>query len=173
MRGFMADLNLTGQSTLAGQVQTRINQFRAAIPMSAYALDCSHKPPCPTGTTAQESVSCEACCADGYAITSATDKWCCPIGMHPTEDHFECVPNGAILKSDGSCWAMSETDPCCKEGWHSVNKYECCPDNMTLASDVEGCCTMREDGKCCPPLYLQHPTEGVCIPPKPTGVIVR
>lgn len=27
----MADLNLTGQSTLAGQVQTRITQLRAAM----------------------------------------------------------------------------------------------------------------------------------------------
>ncbi len=27
----MADLNLTGQSTLAEQVQTRINKFRAAM----------------------------------------------------------------------------------------------------------------------------------------------
>lgn len=27
----MSDLNLTGQSTLAGQVQTRILQFRAAM----------------------------------------------------------------------------------------------------------------------------------------------
>lgn len=146
----------------------------AAIPMSAYALDCSHKPPCPTGTTAQESVSCDACCAGESYIKKATDKHCCIAGYTPTDDGF-CVPDGAILKSDGSCYVMAESDPCCKEGWHLVNRHNCCPDGFNLATDNESCCTNREDGKCCPPLYSFVRVDGCgyCYPPKPAGIQVR
>ena len=143
----------------------------AEVPV--WGLDCSHKPACPPGTAAQESVSCEACCIDGLAITSATDQWCCPIGWHPTEDSYRCIKDGAILKSDGSCYVMAETDPCCQTGWHNVSKYECCPDGFTLATDNEWCCTNRSDGKCCPDKYVFNDLSGACNPPRPTGVVFR
>lgn len=145
----------------------------AAIPTAAWALDCSHKPPCPLGTSAQESVSCEACCPDGSFITSATDTFCCVEGYRPSPDNKTCLPIGAIMKSDGSCYAMAETDPCCPTGWHAVNVYECCPDGFTLATDLEGCCTQRADGKCCAPNFILNPYSGTCIPPKPVGIMVR
>lgn len=138
-----------------------------------WGLDCSHKPPCPPGTTAQESITCDACCVEGLALTAATDQWCCPIGQKPTADQYRCIPNNAILKSDGTCYVMAETDPCCKEGWHSVNKYECCPNGYTLATDNESCCTSRADGKCCPDKYIFNDASGSCRPPKPVGVVIR
>lgn len=145
----------------------------AAIPMSAYALDCSHKPPCPTGTTAQESVSCDACCAGDSYIRNATDTHCCAAGHFLSPDGTYCLPDGAILKSDGSCWAMNEANPCCKEGWHTVNQYDCCPDGLTLATDNPDCCTIRSDGKCCQAGFTFNEWTGVCNPSKPVGVVVR
>jgi len=145
----------------------------AVIPMQAYALDCSHKPPCPPGTSAQESVSCEACCPDGSFIKNATDTACCVAGYWLSPDGVSCLPDGAILKSDGSCYVMNEADPCCKEGWHQVDKYDCCPDGFTKATDNEWCCTQRADGKCCPPDFIFSDVAGTCIPPKPKGVVVR
>lgn len=145
----------------------------AAIPIQAYALDCSAKPPCPPGTTAQESVSCDACCAGEAYIKSPTDKWCCIAGYFLTPDQMRCLPDGAILKSDGSCWTMDVANPCCQVGWHTVNVYECCPDGKTLATDNEWCCTERTDGKCCEDGFIFNVEAGACNPPRPTGVVVR
>lgn len=145
----------------------------AAIPTAAYALDCSHKPPCPTGTAAQESISCDACCPDGTAITSASDTFCCVIGYQPSPDGLFCIPIGAVLKSDGSCYAMNDANPCCKEGWHTVSKVDCCPDGMTLATDNDVCCTNRADGKCCPDKFFYNVYTASCQPPKPMGIQVR
>ena len=146
----------------------------AAIPTAAYGLDCSHKPPCPTGTVAQESVSCDVCCVEGLVITSPTDAFCCPPGYRPSPDNYACLREGAFLKSDGSCYVMAETDQCCPTGSHLVNKYECCPDGYTLATDNDMCCTQRADGKCCPEKFVYNiDIGGRCIPPKPVGVQVR
>jgi len=153
----------------------RVFHILAIVMMAAqaYALDCSHKPPCPPGTTAQESVSCDACCPDGSFITSAEDKFCCPEGYIPSPDNTNCIPKGAFIKSDGTCYVMNETDACCLAGWHTVNQYECCPDGFTLATDNEFCCTQRADGKCCAPNFRLNVLTGRCIPPKPTGVMLR
>jgi hypothetical protein len=144
-----------------------------AISDLVWGLDCSYKPPCPPGLTAQETITCDACCAEGFALTTAADKWCCPIGEKPTEDEYRCIPIAAILKSDGTCYVMNETDPCCREGWHGINKYECCPDGFALSTDNDACCTSRSDGKCCPDKYIWNPYSGTCAPPRPTGVTVR
>lgn len=145
----------------------------AAIPMSAYALDCSHKPPCPTGTTAQESVSCDACCPAGTYIRNASDTACCPSGTWLSPDGLACVTDGAVLKSDGSCYVFNDADACCEQGYHLVTKYSCCRDGFNLATDNDMCCTQRADGKCCPDKFLYSFDSGRCIPPKPTGVVVR
>ena len=141
--------------------------------VQAHALDCSHKPPCPPGTIPQESVSCEACCPDGSYIKNATDQYCCPEGHFLSPDGTRCLPDGAILKSDGSCWASSETAQCCLDGWHTVSVYDCCPNGYTLATDNDNCCTQRADGTCCAPGFRHHPLTGACLPPRPTGVTVR
>ena len=143
----------------------------AAAP--ARALDCSHKPACPPGTAAQESVSCDACCPAGSYIRSASDRYCCPAGHFLSPDGERCIPEGLSLKSDGSCWATSDADPCCPAGWHTVNVYGCCPDGYTLATDNDNCCTQRADGKCCPDKFHHHPITGSCIPPRPVGLTIR
>lgn len=144
-----------------------------AISDLVWGLDCSHKPPCPPGTTAQESISCEACCPDGSFIKTANDPYCCPQGHTLSPDNKRCLPDGYILKSDGSCYVMNEADQCCPDGWYVVSKYDCCPTGYTLAIDNDNCCTQRADGKCCAEKFVAHPLTGACIPPRPVGVMIR
>lgn len=134
---------------------------------------CPGEQPCPVGYH-ETAVNCKTCILDGYTLTRPTDTEACKVGFWVTPDQKQCCPDGTILKSDGMCCVVNESDPCsCAEGWHLVAPFKCCPDGFTLAMDNDSCCTQRADGKCCPEKYIYNGVSGSCIPPKPTGVIVR
>lgn len=148
-----------------------------AVSDLVWGLDCSYKPPCPVGTTPQESVSCDACCADGYAITKATDTDCCPIGSWlavDTPTMKVCCANGTILKSDGMCCVANEADPCnCQAGWHLVGAFSCCPDGKFISADNPECCVTVQGANCCQTYQDYRTDANACVPKKATGIVVR
>ena len=133
---------------------------------------CPEEQPCPVGYH-ETLVNCKVCVMDGYDLTRPTDTDACPIGTWLSPDGLACVTDGAVLKSDGSCYVFNDADACCEQGYHLVTKYSCCRDGFNLATDNDMCCTQRADGKCCPDKFLYSFDSGRCIPPKPTGVVVR
>ena len=139
-----------------------------------HALDCSHKPPCPPGTVAQEEVSCEACCVTGYSIDKPDDPVCCPDGTYYVAEVNDCCPDGWILKSDGMCWVQNDADPCtCPNGWHQVAAFSCCPDGKFLSADNPNCCVGTEGSNCCRDYQVFREDAGACVPKKPTSLTIR
>lgn len=141
-----------------------------------WGLDCSHKPACPPGTTAQDTITCDGCCVNGYSITRPTDKWCCIDGMYLIEGTEICCPVGEHISPDGMCCTSDDSKPCtCEEGYHIVAPFSCCKDGMFLSADVSDCCVSVEGAPCCPSTMEWRIAggEGHCVPKKPTGVVVR
>lgn len=138
---------------------------------------CPGEQPCPVGYH-ETAVNCKACILDGYVLTRPTDTEVCKVGFWVTPDQKQCCPDGTILKSDGMCCVVNESDPCsCAEGWHLVAPFKCCPDGKFLAGDNPDCC-VAAGATCCEPgrvwrLLDQENMIGRCVPQAPQGVVTR
>jgi hypothetical protein len=133
---------------------------------------CPGEQPCPAGYH-ETAVNCKVCVVDGYDLTRPTDTDACPIGSWITLDQKHCCPDSTILKSDGMCCVVNETDPCtCMAGWHQVAAFTCCPDGMEISTDNTNCCKVGV-GPCCAEWQQWDDWNGVCAPKKPQNVVVR
>lgn len=133
---------------------------------------CPGEQPCPVGYH-ETIVNCKVCVLDGYDLTRPTDTDACPVGSWLTPDQKQCCANGTILKSDGMCCVVNDSDPCtCKTGFHQVAAFTCCPDGMEISTDNTNCCKVGV-GPCCAEWQQWDDLNGVCAPKKPQNVVVR
>lgn len=145
-----------------------------ASPVWAQVI-CPGEQACPTGYH-ETAVNCKTCILDGYTLTRPTDTEVCKVGFWVTPDQKQCCPDGTILKSDGMCCVVNESDPCsCAEGWHLVAPFTCCPVGKFLA---EAKCCVTAGATCCDPgmvwrLLDQENMIGRCVPMAPQGVVTR
>lgn len=133
---------------------------------------CPGEQACPTGYH-ETAVNCKTCILDGYTLTRPTDTEVCKVGFWVTPDQKQCCPDGTILKSDGMCCVVNESDPCtCKAGYHQVAAHKCCPDGSELSTDNPNCCKVG-GGVCCATGLTFREDVGQCVPGKPLAIKVR
>jgi hypothetical protein len=145
-----------------------------SIAGSAQAQNCPGKPPLPPGLVA--TINCDKACVTGYHIDKIDSIYCCPDGSWLTPNSDNCCAIGTVMKSDGDCCVVNESDPCCADGSYVVSPFNCCPVGKFLSADQSNCCVDAQGVNCCASYQVWQMQEnglGACVPKKPVSVEIR